>query len=76
MAEAWDYELNRIYGLLRSKLSTSDMKALTASEIEWINYKEDRVKKVFEAGQDGNVTLADLTKQRTLLLIDYYFAPR
>lgn len=76
MAEAWDYELNRIYGLLRSKLSTADMKALTASEIEWINYKEDQVKKVFAAGQDGNLTLADLTKQRTLLLIDYYFAPR
>lgn len=73
MAAAWDFELNRIYDMLQVKLSSSDMKALAASELEWIIYKEDQVDKVFNAGQDGNLTLSELSKQRTLLLIDYYF---
>jgi|GEM_PF-702295 len=77
---AWDYELNRIYGLLEEILSSDQMEGLSIEEYHWII---DRDAKVQEAGQEyaggtleaytRNITGLNLTKERTLELIDLYF---
>lgn len=36
----WDDELNRVYGLLKSKLKPSGQKALTISQRAWIKYRD------------------------------------
>lgn len=78
--EAWDDELNKIYGLLRDKLSESDMKKLEAQELQWIETRDEEVDKAgkqYEGGsmesfQRGSASM-ELTKLRTLELIDLYF---
>lgn len=36
----WDDELNRVYGLLRSKLKPEAQKALKTSQLAWIKYRD------------------------------------
>lgn len=77
---AWDYELNRIYGLLKDILSSEQMEGLTIEELAWITERDFKVE---EAGQEvaggsleayaRNMTALILTKERTLELINIYF---
>lgn len=72
--EAWDNELNKIYGLLKEKLSAEKMAALKKDELDWIKFRK------VQAGDPDVVgaittreTRLDLTTKRTLYLIDMYF---
>lgn len=38
--QMWDDELNRVYGLLKSKLKPEDQNALKASQRAWIKYRD------------------------------------
>jgi uncharacterized protein YecT (DUF1311 family) len=38
--EAWDKELNRVYGALMSKLPTEGKASLKAAQLEWIKYRD------------------------------------
>lgn len=72
--EAWDNELNKIYGLLREKLSAEEMAALKKDELAWIKFRD---KQVGDADTAGAWTVKErrimLTEERTLYLIDMYF---
>ena|GEM_PF-2275099 len=78
--KAWDYELNRIYGLLKEKLSVADMEALKIEQREWIKMRDaetESLSKIF--GNESLTALensagADTTEERTLELIDIYFS--
>lgn len=72
--EAWDNELNKIYGLLREKLSAEKMAALKKDELAWIKFRD---RQVGDADTAGSWTVKErrilLTEERTLYLIDMYF---
>jgi uncharacterized protein YecT (DUF1311 family) len=78
--DAWDDEINRIYGMIREKLPSGEMDALRTSQLAWIRYRDNEAEKTSRE-QDidelkDTAILAkkmDLTKTRTLELIDYYF---
>ncbi|MCL1701187.1 lysozyme inhibitor LprI family protein [Lysinibacillus sp. Bpr_S20] len=75
--EAWDYELNRIYGLLRKKLSPENMDALKKEELAWIKSRDREVGDPEEVGVMTALEIrTSLTKERTLYLIDMYFDER
>ncbi|WP_339180296.1 WG repeat-containing protein [Paenibacillus sp. FSL H8-0317] len=76
--EAWDIELNKIYKLLMKKLPASKQKALKKEEREWIKTRDSHQNELKEEGLDGVLTIQEVlirdTKERTLQLIDQYFA--
>ncbi|MCL2881685.1 MAG: DUF1311 domain-containing protein [Coriobacteriia bacterium] len=82
----WDKELNKIYSLLKKKLPASQMDALRKDEKQWINIRGKRGAQAYQnwmASPNGgneadalyekNRALGDVTKNRTLYLIDLYF---
>ncbi|MCL2654775.1 MAG: lysozyme inhibitor LprI family protein [Coriobacteriia bacterium] len=80
--QAWDKELNKIYGLLEKKLPTNQMDALRKDEQAWITVRDTNAAHVqeYQRGSytysvelDKYLTLGDVTKNRTLHLIDLYF---
>lgn len=82
--KAWDIELNKIYQMLKKKLSASDMQKLRTEERQWIKICDDRAEQVFQEWStdtygkeyaDGmrNKTLRDITRRRTYQLIDLYY---
>jgi len=84
--QAWDKELNKIYGLLEKKLSADQMDALRKDEKQWITIRDERgltVRKAWtnsfgsynaeSADREQDIGLALATKNRTFYLIDRYF---
>lgn len=74
--DAMDYELNRIYGLLKEKLSAEDMENLRIEQRAWIKERDkDLDEKAQEIGVWGKAEfLFEFTMDRTFELIDMYFA--
>lgn len=72
--EVWDDELNRIYGLLKEKLSSEQMEKLRNEQRSWIKERDNQTENPDEIGYLTRVELLnDLTRERTLYLIDLYF---
>jgi len=76
----WDDELNRVYGLLRSKLKPGDQKALKISQRAWIKYRDlefeniDKVYSNFQGTMYGPMRLdhrMQVIKQRVSELQSY-----
>ena len=79
---SWDNELNKIYGLLEKKLPAGQMDALRKDEQEWLMVRDLDAAHIQEyqrgsytsSNEMGKyLTLGDVTKNRTLYLIDLYF---
>ena len=77
--QAWDDMLNEIYALLKTQLSSSEMKALKNEEINWIHYRDKTAENtayVYEGGSDYsavyNNSLATTTKVRCYELVNNY----
>lgn len=77
--QAWDDMLNEIYALLKTQLSSSEMKALKNEEINWINYRDKTAEndaRDFEGGSNYSVvyngSLATTTKDRCYELVNNY----
>ena len=77
--QAWDDMLNEIYALLKTQLSSSEMKALKNEEINWINYRDKTAEndaRDFEGGSNYSVvyngSLANTTKDRCYELVNNY----
>ena len=77
--QAWDDMLNEIYALLKTQLSSSEMKALKNEEINWIHYRDKTAENtayVYEGGSDYsavyNNSLATTTKDRCYELVNNY----
>jgi uncharacterized protein YecT (DUF1311 family) len=50
--EDWDAELNKVYGQLRSKLSTHAKQELKNAQLQWLTYRDAEFKAI-EAIYDG-----------------------
>jgi uncharacterized protein YecT (DUF1311 family) len=75
----WDDVLNDIYGILRVRLSTSDMEKLQSEEIQWVKDMDDEAKKDAAEMAGGTMekvlfvgSLANSTKEICYVLIDKY----
>ena len=75
----WDDALNEIYGVLKTQLSDSEMKALSKEEQKWIEEKERKASeeaKKYEGGTIAPVihmsSLAKSTKERCYELVNKY----
>lgn len=78
--DAWDKELNKIYGLLSEKLSEEQMEELRTVQRQWIKERDQQAEQraaQYEGGSLYSVTYGNVlfkcTKSRTLELIDIYF---
>lgn len=72
--EAWDDELNRIYGLLKEKLSPEDMEALRVEQRAWIKERDAVSGDPETIGYVPHRELLNYeTKERTYYLVDLYF---
>jgi len=84
--QAWDKELNSIYGLLEKKLPADQMEALRKDEQQWITVRDENGSTAHQkwikaygtgspesADRTQNANLAITTKNRTFYLIDRYF---
>ncbi|MCL2654776.1 MAG: DUF1311 domain-containing protein [Coriobacteriia bacterium] len=84
--QSWDKELNKVYSLLEKKLPADQMDTLRKDEKQWITVrdengtfayqnwmKETGIDNAERADQAKNSRLAEMTKNRTLYLIDRYF---
>lgn len=71
--EAWDVELNRIYGLLKEKLPPQEMEALRNEQRAWIKERDAQTDPEVIGYLTQVEVLNDLVKERTLYLIDMYF---
>lgn len=74
----WDVALNEIYGVLNNELSDEAMARLRDEQRDWILYRDyeaNLAASEFEGGSFEEVqrlsTLAQLTKDRCYLLVDY-----
>lgn len=76
--EQWDALLNEIYGVLKEKLSTSEMDALTNKQLEWIRYRDQKAEDGASMMSGGwysiqlNHNLWQLTKERCYELVEDY----
>lgn len=75
--QAWDDELNILWGYLKETLPAEEMEILKQEELEWISYKEGEVNnagKEFEGGSMRPMVettkAAELTKKRVYELLD------
>lgn len=75
----WDDALNEIYGVLKTQLSDSEMKALSKEEQEWIEEKERKANEEAEKYEGGTIapfmhmsSLAQSTKERCYELVNKY----
>lgn len=72
--DVWDYELNKIYGMLREKLSPAEMEQLKQEQRAWIKIRDNEVGKPEEIGLLTYwEILLDKTMDRTNYLINLYF---
>lgn len=71
--EAWDDELNRIYGLLKEKLPPQKMEVLKKEQRAWIKARDKQTDPTVVGYLTQIEILNDLAKERTLYLIDMYF---
>jgi len=78
--EAWDKELNAVYGKLMSRLDTKGKAALKKSQRQWIQYRDDQFEFIaaYYDGLQGTMYIpmragdkADLIKERTIKLRSY-----
>ena len=77
--QKWDDMLNEIYNLLKTQLSESEMKSLKASQIAWINYRDQCAENEASEYEGGtmqpiiyNGALATITKERCYELVNTY----
>ncbi|RRD39835.1 DUF1311 domain-containing protein [Leptotrichia sp. OH3620_COT-345] len=75
LSEAWEEELNKIYGLLISELSEKEKEKLRTVQRDWLSKK----KKEAEESEGGNIAVLlssgrelELTKERTVELAKMY----
>ena len=73
----WDKELNIIYKLLMSKLSTQNQTALRDKQREWIKLRDKKIEDVVKSGGtiaavNGGSTFRTETKNRTIELAKAY----
>ena len=73
----WDKELNVIYKLLMSKLSTQNQTALRDKQREWIKLRDKKIEDVVKSGGtiaavNGGSTFRTQTKNRTIELAKAY----
>lgn len=74
----WDIELNKIYALLKEKLSSDEFDKLRIEQRQWIKDRDNAANDALShAGTIANVDYIDVlflrTKQRTIELIEMYF---
>lgn len=70
---AWDDELNRIYGLLKEKLSPQKMEMLRTEQRAWIKERNRQADPEKIDSFEEIEILNGLVKEKTLDLIDMYF---
>ncbi|QTD39517.1 lysozyme inhibitor LprI family protein [Sporosarcina sp. Te-1] len=77
--EKWDAELNRIYGILKEKLSPEQMDQLKEEQRAWMEQRDEEAKKSSLAYQGGTMesleyvaTQASLTRERCYELVAKY----
>lgn len=76
----WDDELNRIYPLVRRRLTESESEALKYEELGWIRERDAKAQKASETANSENMkqlvytrSLTDTTRERTYFFVDMYF---
>ena len=78
----WDFELNRIYGLLRGELFSQEWEELRGEQRHWIRVRDRNAKdarSVYTDDADDSIDIYEMkslvndTKARTMELIDIYF---
>lgn len=71
--DLWDYELNRIYGLLKEKLSSQEMDVLRNEQRAWLKTRDENT----DPEVIGYLTQVEVlnyrVRERTLYLIELYF---
>lgn len=76
--ERWDALLNEIYGVLKEKLSSDEMDALTEKQLAWISYRDQKAEDGASMMSGGwytiqlNLNLWQLTKERCYELVEQY----
>jgi len=77
----WDYELNYVYQVIQSKLSTEEAEALKVLEVEWIKERDlyaektaakSNMKNAQNQNPDYTRALAEKTKERCYWLVSEY----
>ena len=75
----WDAALNEIYNILKTQLSSSDMKKLQSEEIQWISTRDAKAKEASLEMKGGTMepvlyvgSLTDTTKKRCYELVEKY----
>jgi len=71
--DIWDYELNRIYGLLEEKLSSQEMDELRNEQRAWIKKRDENTDPEVIGYLTQVEVLNSRVRERTLYLIDLYF---
>lgn len=74
----WDFELNKIYGILKEKLSISEFNDLREVQRQWIKDRDNVAENALSSGGSlAKVDYVDIklshTKERTIQLIRMYF---
>ena len=76
----WDDELNRIYPALKRSLSEEEGEALKQAELQWIKDRDAKAQRdSASAGSESgrllhyNRSLTDTTRERTYILVEWYF---
>ena len=76
--EGWDAELNKVYKLLKGKLSSSEQEQLKIEQRQWIKERDRKAEEDSAelGGTDGamvyNMSLSEETRNRTLELAKMY----
>ncbi|WP_281636679.1 lysozyme inhibitor LprI family protein [Flavobacterium marginilacus] len=80
--ESWDKELNKYYGLLKTKLPKEAFEILKESQKQWINYRDKEylfISKFYYEVKEGTMWFAvaenkkkEIVKERALELEEYY----
>ena len=75
----WDAALNEIYNVLKTQLSSSDMKELQSEEIQWISTRDAKANEASLEMKGGTMepvlyvgSITDTTKQRCYELVEKY----
>ncbi|MBX9182931.1 MAG: lysozyme inhibitor LprI family protein [Paeniclostridium sordellii] len=75
----WDDELNKIYGVLKSQLSSDEMASLKEEQLKWIESRDATAEKEANEFKGGTMeglqyteTLARITKDRCYELVNIY----
>lgn len=72
--DAWDAELNKIYGMLREKLPADEMEWLKQEQRNWIKNRDELAGDPNEVGELAHWEVRfKMTMDQTLYLVDRYF---